>query len=376
MFKFNVSIAIFHFHNKYEIHLQVVVGQEHLSPHKCDKAGAYEWWYFDFIDEKNEYSAVVIFLIGSPFSPDNSIAVHKAQTDPSVAAPNPFDFCSVSVNIYLKGRVIYRTLLEFGKGDYAQYEDSNVIRVRIGNSEMTYNKNSGSYSIEIIQSSERYKDKLRAEMTFTPVVKVDKLPMKNKKSDHSHFWMPTAPLCNVNVKIVSYADFRRKKTEVNGLGYADHNWGSEPLFKGIKDWFWGRVVSDDHCLIYYYTIYEGNAREKDFRNVLLFEKNRLLYRSEEFPIEVSRSMNYWMLGYGGTVKGNWDDLSFKCTNEENVDSGPFYVRSLSTFIAEYKGKKIFDKSLGFSEYICPKRLHSSFLKHFVKLRIKRLTPEL
>ncbi len=353
--------------------MQIVFGPEHIGPHLTGDTGSYEWWYFDFIDNASEYSAVIIFLTGNPFSPEYNIGVDNHNRNPSVKAPNPFDFSAISVNLYLKQRLVYRTLFEFGEESYSVFQDENSMRITIDNSSITYDKSSRNWSIDINYNSERYADKLRAEFIFKPLTDHGgSIMMDNKESEYKHFWMPASPVCDVTAKIVSYKNQRRKKIELSGFGYADHNWGAEPMFKGIDDWYWGRVISDDHCLIFYYVKYEKPSLEK-FSSLFLFEKNKLVYQSNDFPFEVKNSRNYWMLSYGGTIKGKAGELIIKCISEKLVDNGPFYIRSLADFDVEYKGKSIFRKHEGFSEYISPKRLKSKFLKNFVNLRIKRIS---
>ena len=353
--------------------MQIVFGPEHIAPHLSGDNGSYEWWYFDFIDNANEYSAVIIFLTGNPFSPQYNIGVDSHFKNVSDSPPNPFDFSAISVNIYLRQRLVYRTLFEFSKESYSVVQDETSLRINIDSSCISYEKNTGNWIIDINYNSERYAEKLRAEFIFKPLTDHGaSIVMDKKISDYKHFWMPASPVCDVSAKIVSYRNDRRKKMELSGFGYADHNWGAEPMFKGIDDWYWGRAISDDYCLIYYYVKYEKPAVEK-FSSLFLFEKNKLVYQSNDFPFEVRNSRNYWMLSYGGIVKGKTDELSLRCVSEKLVDNGPFYIRAIAEFDVEYKGKSIFHKHEGFSEYIAPKRLKSKFLKNFVNLRIKRIS---
>lgn len=353
--------------------MQVIFGPEHINPHLTGKSGSYEWWYFDFIDNENEYSAVVIFLTGNPFSPEYSVSVDQHISSKNSAAPHPLDFSAISMNIYLKQRVVYRTLFEFNRDSFSVSDDESFTRIVIDHSSITHDKKSGVYNIDINYNSGKFGEKLRAELVFTPLVNLSGQIKKDEgKSEYRHYWMPSAPVCDAVMKIVSYKGDRRKKIELTGKGYADHNWGFEPMFKGIDDWYWGRIISNDYCLIYYYVVYEKPSAEI-FSSVMLFEKDKLIYQSNDFPFEIKNSRNYWFLKYGGTVKGKTADLNFKCVSDELVDNGPFYVRALAEYDVEYKGAKIMQKQIGFSEYIAPKRLKSSFLKNFVNLRIRRIS---
>ena len=39
-------------------------------------------------------------------------------------------------------------------------------------------------------------------------------------------------------------------TRVNGVGYADHNWGKKPLNEITRKWVWGRILAGDYTIIY------------------------------------------------------------------------------------------------------------------------------
>ena len=67
--------------------------------HDIKDTGAYEWWYFDCIDEDNEYSFVAIFLVGNPFSPEYSERLKNHLKYPESEKPDPMDYCAVSFNL-------------------------------------------------------------------------------------------------------------------------------------------------------------------------------------------------------------------------------------------------------------------------------------
>ncbi|MBX7042307.1 MAG: hypothetical protein K1X85_05345 [Ignavibacteria bacterium] len=351
--------------------MEIFSGKEHIRPHPAGKPGSYEWWYFDFIDSNKEYSAVVIFLTGSPFSPDYSVPVGRSPGESE--GPHPLDFCSISVNIYHKQRVVYRSLFEFGRENFSFSEDDKVLKISIANSSLTYDKSSGSWQIDVNYSYEKYGDRKRFELSFFPVADAYSVsrPAGND-SDSKHFWMPTAPFCNATLKIVNYANDRRTKSELSGLGYVDHNWGKEHMAAGIIRWYWGRVISNEHCLVFFDIGYK-ESHGKNFASVLLFDKSNTPHLYADFPFRIKSARNYWMLKYAESIGGKSDELEFNCKSDDFVDNGPFYVRSLCRFNAVFRGKKIFENAVGFSECIAPGRLTSPFLAPFVKLRIRRIS---
>lgn len=352
--------------------MQIVRGKDHIPRHELNKPGAYEWWYFDFMDSDQEYSCVIIFLIGSPFSPDYSVPLGKARGRYDQARlPRPSDFCSVSVNVYQKQRVIHRSLYEFNSSLVSVTNDESSYIMRFDKCMFAYDKKSGAYSVEVNFKNPGYKDKIRIEMLMTPAGETVLPVEESAASSHFHFWQPEAVQCNCSLKLVRYEAGRRVKLEINGWGYADHNWGFEPMFSGMRDWYWGRVHAGNHCLVYYHIKYDIKEKE-DFSEVLLLENGKVKHASSDFPFRIRGESNYWMLRYGGEVSGSDEHLTLKVNNELLIDNGPFYVRSLGQFDVSYKGENIASKATGITEYISPSRLKSSFLRPFVKLRIRRL----
>lgn len=68
----------------------------------------------------------------------------------------------------------------------------------------------------------------------------------NDHQDDVLGWVVPQPRAEVTGTI-AYGGITR---EVRGLGYHDHNFGSSLLFKYVKVWHWGRLVSGDLTLIY------------------------------------------------------------------------------------------------------------------------------
>lgn len=353
--------------------MQVITDPVHVNPHNSKISGSYEWWYFDFIDDKNEYSAVIVFMAGNPFSPGYSLPVYKAMQTSSKIDIDPLEFSAISVNVYHKQRVVYHTTFEFGKSDFSYEEKEGLVKIRIGNSTVTYNKNSGLYEIDVNYSYEKYGTKIRFELTYTPLALTNNLKIhENDNSQDQHYWMPSSPMCKVSFKMVTYQNERRKKTELAGYGYAHHVWGFEPFFKGIKELYWGRVILGNVCLIYNKALHH-NHEESNCAVIMLFRDGELIYTSSKFPFQVKSSRNYWLLNYGGQLKGSDENLKFTCRNEDALESKPYFVRSLGEFTAEFNGSVIIDKAVGITEYINPGRLGSSLLWYFAKNGIKRIS---
>ncbi len=70
------------------------ISTDHLdeNPFPNKPSGGYEWWYFDALSKDGNWSFVVIFYQGNPFSPEYIRNIKKNSTDPD-------EFPGVSISI-------------------------------------------------------------------------------------------------------------------------------------------------------------------------------------------------------------------------------------------------------------------------------------
>lgn len=65
-------------------------------------------------------------------------------------------------------------------------------------------------------------------------------------NDEKYFaWLPSVP----HGKVTGTMMVEGRRTEVNGSGYHDHNWGNAPLTELVHDWYWGRARVGDYTVI-------------------------------------------------------------------------------------------------------------------------------
>lgn len=352
--------------------MQVITDLKENKFHDIKNAGAYEWWYFDCIDEDNEYSFVAIFLTGNPFSPEYSNRVKNHLKSPESVIPDPLDFCAISFNLYFQDRVLYRVLYEYEK-DFFEIETGNGSeKINIDRSNFYFEKNENKFYLNINLPDSQISNQFKSEFVFT--VKSDPAELKKDETDENnkHFWLPSANVCEVTGKVKFYRNFKRTKNEFTGYGYHDHNWGSEAMFQNIKDWYWGRAVTDNYSLVYFYILYNDEKR-KPFNVLYIYKEGKLLYELNEFDTDLKNKKNYWFLNFNKSLTIEKGDVKMVCKNKEKIDNGPFYIRFISRFDLYIKDQKVLSQVTGFSEYINPKRLKSGFLKPFVNMRITKVS---
>jgi len=350
--------------------LKLITDLKENRKHELKENGSYEWWYFDAIDNTNEYSFVAIFLTGNPFSPDYSEKIKFHTKYPDFNKPNPMNFCALSFNLYFKNRIIYRTLHEYKKENFNIDQEDGSIHLK--KSSFKYDEENKTYLLNINITSPNAHERFKGDFEFK-VNTESEIIIDNSlnASDETHNWLPSATDCNVTGKLKIYRNSARRKTEFSGRGYHDHNWGNESLFQNMSDWYWGRVISNEYSLIYFYIKYSDKEKEP-FKKLLLFKNNILITQKNDFKINFNLKKNYWLLNYNELMEIEADDLKLIVNNSDKIDNGPFYIRFLSDFYLSLNNEVIIDDKRGFSEYINTKRLSSGILKPFVNMRIKKV----
>jgi len=340
--------------------------------HDIKDTGAYEWWYFDCIDEDNEYSFVAIFLVGNPFSPEYSERIKNHLKYPESEKPDPMDHCAVSFNLYFQGRVLFRILYEYENDMFKTEQERGNEKISIERNNFYFDKTENKYYLNINLPEPDSNNNFKSEFIFT--VKSDPAILKSTGSEKNsnHFWLPAANVCEVSGKFKFYKNYKRTKTEFTGHGYHDHNWGNEAMFQNIKDWYWGRVVTDNYSLVYFYILYNDEKR-KPFKMLYIYKEGKLIYELNDFEIELKSKKNYWFLSFNKSLVIKTEDVKVICKNKDRIDNGPFYIRFISRFDLSIKDKKVLSDVPGFSEYIKPSRFKYGFFKPFVNLRIKKIS---
>ena len=65
------------------------------------------------------------------------------------------------------------------------------------------------------------------------------------------------------------------ETQVKGTGYHDHNWGSKPMSAMFKNWYWGKIHTEDVSIDY--AIMIPKIGKKPFTSILVTDKSGVIF---------------------------------------------------------------------------------------------------
>ena len=163
------------------------------------------------------------------------------------------------------------------------------------------------------------------------------------------------PLCDVagTVRLPDGTD-----VAIAGRGYHDHNYGTGPIGPGLRRWTWGRVLADDHVMMFHLAEPEAGGPE-----LHLLEADA--HGSREVP-GVTASLDWSRrtatgLRYPAAVRAG--PLSLR--DPRVVDASPFYLRL--AYAADVRGVA----GQAFCEVAYPHRLRWPILGRMIEMSIGR-----
>lgn len=325
--------------------------------------GGYEWWYFDAVSTDGQYSLVVIFYEGNPFSTRYITALEKQQANPVM----PADYPAVSISVYENGQTIYYSFTEFDPTD-CRFSETRP-RLKVGPHEMTLRAKNGELQY-MLSLDEQLPggDGLQAKLTFKSNRQAN-LFENEETSGGGHQWNLVQPRAAVKGEIrLSEEGNHRQTIAFSGNGYHDHNTGREPLREEFDDWYWGRFHFESTTLIYYLMNgkehrqqrawligRKGEGSPMAFNDIRLSDKSRSIFGL--------RSAHRLQLGS--------EAASVRVQQSRVVDNGPFYQRFLSEAFLHLPQQDKLESQVGITEYIRPDRIYSRIFWPLVRMRIRR-----
>ncbi|KAB1922640.1 hypothetical protein ONO23_05088 [Micromonospora noduli] len=187
-----------------------------------NRAGSYEWWYFDaHLDDGAK--VVVVFMnkdlgaAGRPLSPQ------------------------LRVNLELPDGTMSNNTISIPAAEWSAASGRTDVRMGPGN--RFQGENLREYRIQATAGG------LRVDFTLTSEV-----PAWRPATGHMLFgperdlefnWLPSVPQGAVRG---SYT-IGGVRHETTGVGYHDHNWGNVGLPKILNDWYWGRGHAGPYTVI-------------------------------------------------------------------------------------------------------------------------------
>lgn len=242
-------------------------------------------------------SAVVIALLGNPFSPRYARARE-------LGVASSLDHCAMNVAVDAPGLSRW-ALTERSRSAVARERH----RLTIGASAMR-RRADGSVVVDIDERCAPWRKRLRGRITLHP--RLELATTIALDGEGAHVWSPRIPLARVEVDLVE------PRLSFTGNGYLDENAGDTPLESAFSRWSWSRVASEEEVAIAY-DVHLANGRSLshgmriDDRGARRFDGGRV--------VDLARTR--FALPRTARVE---DDAS--CRIVRTLEDGPFYARSV------------------------------------------------
>jgi|AntRauTorckE6833_2_1112554.scaffolds.fasta_scaffold03321_1 carotenoid 1,2-hydratase len=322
--------------------------------------GSYEWWYFDAISVDNQYSLVIIFYEGNPFSRRYIDAIERKENDSAGSYP------AISISVYKHGEPIFYSFEEIlpedaefsGATPYGRIKQNEFRRASTGPLLNTYR-------LELNQTMPNG-DSLKGELTFESRNDGPFSHASDENGEESKFlhqWNLIQPSAAVSGDLM-IDGLHQESITFKGTGYHDHNTGMEPMKESFRDWYWGRFHFSSYTLVYY--LMNEDHRRSDCA-WLIDSENSVTELNGEFKLS-DIGLNLFGLKSARKIEMATADSSFLIQQESTFDDGPFYQRFDSRLIVKLDGE--LHQARGISEYICPERIYMKIFWPLVNMRIQ------
>ena len=224
-----------------------------------NRAGTYEWWYFDA--HLADGSVLVIVFQNKDFT------VPRTGLDPLIR----FELTLPD------GRQIDR-LVHFDPAEWSAATDHADVRIGAAN-RFTGDLHAYRISVDLGDVS--------ADVVITGDVPAWRpetgIMLFGEKQEHEFAWLPSVPQGQVTA---SYT-VDGTTTETTGVGYHDHNWGNTPLASLIHNWYWARGQAGPFSVIASY-ITAAEAYEFDTIPLFLLAKDGEVVADDDTKVTFER----------------------------------------------------------------------------------------
>ena len=346
-------------------------------PHKKEKPGSYEWWYFDAMSADKKWAIVIIFYEGNPFSPayikaQNQTENTSKHSENKTACASSFP--AISVSVYNTQKAEYYSFLEYAPNRLTSQNEpfsislgSNIFERRVLDEKLEYEIILNQMLDSSYQLTGRIKfvldtTKLQESADFSSLLKE---PVQTK---FSHAWNLIQPRAGVMGNLVLDGRSDIYNIAFNGLGYHDHNVGFEPLKDSFVDWYWGRVHFTDYTLVYYIM----NTKDGVKKNAWLFsvesDSAKLNIREIELLNDVT---NRHGLHSFQKIILQGPGVECEVLTNQIIDDGPFYQRYFSEVTLKTGQTKRTQR--GISEYIMPERIYDRKYWWMINMRLRYMS---
>lgn len=337
--------------------MNISTDQKDENPFPNKPSGGYEWWYFDAISDSKEWSVVVIFYQGNPFSPKYISGINESGASPD-------NHPAVSISIYNREKTEFYSFLEYSSDDF--FWDEEKQKCKIGTN-FFQKQNDDTNLIYKLHLDEELPSghTLKGKVQFSSKISNSTLIGNMEESMQNHFWNLIQPRAEVKAKLTLNGKSGSRDLEFNGVGYHDHNVGLEPMKDDFKDWYWGRYHFEESTLIYYVM---NRKNEKQYKAWLIFDENQEVL--EEFKsVKLEGNLkNVFGLTSSRKLVLESDKTRITIQSAVPIDNGPFYQRFIGQAIMKREDKV--SVAEGFSEYIYPENIYNKLFWPAIKMRLR------
>ena len=253
--------------------------------------GGYRWYYADV--SAGQVHAVVIFLVGSIFSPRYSRAARRGAT--------ALSHCAVNFALYDgDGRRAW-VLSEYGS---AQVSGSEL---KIGRSCARWDGDSVTFEVD--ERTAPWGRPLRASLELhaeTPAG--DEVQLLKGQPHH---WQPLMPRAAARLHVPTHG------VELSGRGYHDTNHGAEALGGGVPGWQWMRAHAEADTQVLY--------RLPDGEQLKVVASSGGVVHERQPGTALRQGRSAW----GLDVPDELETGRGKVARGKLLDSSPFYARFAS-----------------------------------------------
>ncbi len=326
---------------------------------KKKNRGSYEWWYFDGISKDREYSFVIIFYEGNPFSRRYIQALSSGN---NYKYQNAKEYPALSISIYSKGKPVYYGFCEYEAEN--AFFDSEKIKGKAGNSEFSCSIRNEKLIYEIgLDQKLPSGDSVKGRLKFTSDIG-DNLLNSKWLDNHtsSHIWNLVQPQSDVEGEFI-IGGYLPRTIRFTGQGYHDHNLGLEPMDNSFLEWYWGRFHFEDSTFVYY--IMKKKSGDQ-FQAWHLGKNGSCVTIDNTFDLEY-KSLNLFGLYSSRKIVIVGNGTNCLVQQDQLMDNGPFYQRFSSSIVMKSAGGV--KQTRGITEYIHPGRINNRIFWPLVNMRI-------
>ena len=293
--------------------------------------GSYRWYYVDV--EAGDFTAVVIFMVGSVFSPRYSSSLRRGG--------EPREHAAVNFALYEKGARCQWVLTEYQR--VSLEEDGRCLRV--GRSALRHQ--GGGLLAEIVDKTPVWGRPAQVRLELLP----DCPPTEPVRlvEGMSHWWDPIAPRARAVLEIPLLG------LRLEGRAYHDGNHGDVPLGSDLPGWDWKRVHDGEHTTIVYRPWYPAAPEQRRVWHLRAGARACQLTEGSPEPADTTRTL--WGLRVPQRLLAQGEPFL--------LESSPFYAR----LEASQEGAHAMAEVADF------RRFHSPWIRWMARLRTRIAQPE-